>query len=154
LDHKGKTIIRVSVNPEDIIKKVEFGTSPLESRVRALNRLCDAGYRTGLLIAPVIMTDNWKELYSGLISYLADELSPKVKREAIIEIILMTYSYIHRAINKEAFPNAADLYDPVSMTGRGRGKYRYKDDIRNEAEAFLREQLALKLKEIPILYIS
>jgi spore photoproduct lyase len=154
LEHKGRTIIRVSVNPEEIIKKVEFGTSPLENRIRALNSLCDAGYRTGLLIAPVILTENWKELYSGLISRLADELSAKVKREAIIEIILMTYSYIHRAINKEAFPNAIDLYDPGSMTGRGRGRYRYKDEVRNEAEEFLREQLANKLKEIPILYIS
>lgn len=154
LDHKGRTIVRVSVNPEEIIKKVEFGTSPLEKRIRALNSLCDAGYKVGLLIAPVVMTENWKELYAGLIDRLADELSPKVKREAIIEIILMTYSYIHRAINKEAFPNAVDLYDPESMTGRGRGRYRYKDELRSMADAFLREQLAGKLNEVPILYIS
>ena len=31
----------------------------------------------------------------------------------------MTYSYVHRAINREAFPKAAELYDKELMTGRG-----------------------------------
>lgn len=154
LAHRGRTIIRVSVNPEQTIKKAEFGTSSLANRIRALNKLCDAGYKTGILIAPVIMADNWREHYSLLIDRMADELSAKVKREAIIEIIFMTYSYIHRAINKEAFPNAADLFDPDIMTGRGRGRYRYKDAAREQGETFLREQLSKKLEEIPILYIS
>ena len=37
IDHKGKTIIRVSVNPEDIINKVEFGTSRLVGRIQAID---------------------------------------------------------------------------------------------------------------------
>ena len=32
LDHQGKVVIRVSVNPEEIINKVEFGTSRLERK--------------------------------------------------------------------------------------------------------------------------
>ena len=32
LDHQGKVIIRVSVNPEEIINKVEFGTSRLDRK--------------------------------------------------------------------------------------------------------------------------
>ena len=38
-----------------------------------------------------------------------------------LEVILMTYSYVHRAINSEAFPNAPDLYDSGMMTGDGEG---------------------------------
>ncbi len=53
----------------------------------------------------------------------------------------MTYSYIHTKINEEAFPNSISLYDKEIMTGRGRGKYCYKNDIRMEAEVFLREQM-------------
>ena len=33
LNHNGKIIIRMSVNPEEIIKKVEFGTSRLKGRI-------------------------------------------------------------------------------------------------------------------------
>ena len=44
LDHKGKVIIRMSVNPEYIIDNVEFGTSRLKDRVVAINKLIDADY--------------------------------------------------------------------------------------------------------------
>ena len=51
----------------------------------------------------------------------------------------MTYSYVHRMINTEAFPMAIDLYNPEIMTGRGRGKYMYRQTVREEGEVFLRE---------------
>lgn len=97
LAHKGRTIVRMSVNPQQIIQKVEFGTSLLKDRINAINNLCEAGYRIGLLIALVVLMENWRELYSELIQQLADELSDKVKKEMFIEIIFMTYSFVHRA---------------------------------------------------------
>lgn len=45
LDHRGKIIIRMSVNPEEIINNVEFGTSRLEGRINAINKLKKAGYK-------------------------------------------------------------------------------------------------------------
>ncbi len=153
LAHKGRTIVRMSVNPEQIIQKVEFGTSLLKDRINAINNLCEAGYKVGLLIAPVVLLENWKQLYSDLIRQLADELSDKVKKEMFIEIIFMTYSFVHRAINKEAFPNAVELYDKTLMTGRGRGKYWYKEELRAEGEQFLREQLSMHFGNVPIIYV-
>lgn len=153
LNHRGRTIMRMSVNPEEIIRKVELGTSPLKARLKALNKMVDAGYKVGMLIAPVVLTDNWKELYAGLLDQLSDELSPKAREQLFIEIIFMTYSYVHRAINGDAFPNAVELYDQALMTGRGRGKYCYRESARIEGEDYLREQLALKLKEVPIIYV-
>ena len=141
LDHQGKVTIRMSVNPEEIINKVEFGTSRLKGRIEAINALKEAGYQIGILMAPVILVENWKELYLQLIQRLHDELSEKVKKDAFFEIIFMTYSYVHTKINEEAFPNTINLYDKEMMTGRGRGKYWYKNDIRSEAEVFLREQM-------------
>lgn len=153
LNHRERVIFRMSVNPEEIIRNVEFGTSPLDKRMEALNRMADAGYRVGLLIAPMILCENWTVLYGGLIDRLAEGLSDRTKSRLFIEIIFMTYSYIHRAINQEAFPNAVSLYNPQLMTGRGRGKYWYRDENRLLGEQFLREQLAQKLGGIPILYV-
>ncbi len=154
LDHKGKTIFRMSVNPQEIIRKIELGTSQLHPRIHALNDVAEAGYPVGLLIAPVILVPDWKRLYGELIEQLADELSEKVKREGFIEIILMTYSFVHNAINTDAFPNAVQLLDKENMIGRGRGKYSYRNDVRAEAEAFLREKLSQHLNTLPIWYIS
>ena len=154
LDHRGKTIFRMSVNPPEIIRRIELGTSSLDGRIRALNAMCEAGYPVGLLIAPVILMPDWKKQYGELIERLTDSLSDKVKCLGFIEIILMTYSYVQNAINTEAFPNALQPFDPVLMTGRGRGKYCYRAPVRSEAEAFLREKLAQCLGDMSILYIA
>ncbi len=153
LDHRGRIIVRMSVNPQFIIQKVEIGTSPLKNRIKALNKMCDAGYRVGLLIAPVILVDDWPALYSELIEQLADELTDKTKKEMFIEIIFMTYSYVQRAINSEAFPNAIELYNKTLMTGRGRGKYCYRDHIREHEAQFFREKISQNLGNAPIVYI-
>ncbi len=154
LNHGGKTIFRMSVNPEEIISRVELGTSSLDARIRALNAMADAGYPIGILIAPVILLPDWKQMYQTLIERLADELNQRVKQNGFIEIILMTYSYVQNAINSEAFPGAVSLLDREQMTGRGRGKYCYRADLRTEAEAFLQDTLARCLKTMRILYIS
>ena len=153
LKHNGKIIIRMSVNPEEIINKVEFGTSRLKGRIEAINKLVEAGYKIGILIAPVILVDNWKDLYTELIQKLNEELSNKAKKQAFFEIIFMTYSYVHTKINEEAFPNAINLYDQEKMTGRGRGKYGYKEKNRIEAEIYLREQMKKYFPENSIEYI-
>ena len=141
VDHQGKVTVRMSVNPEQIINRVEFGTSRLKGRIEAINKLAEAGYKIGILIAPVILVENWQQLYSELIQTLSIELSEKARRTAFFEIIFMTYSYVHTKINEEAFPNAINLYNKEIMTGRGNGKYGYKEKNRREAEIFLREQM-------------
>ncbi len=153
LEHKGKIIIRMSVNPEEIINKVEFGTSRLKGRIEAINKLTEAGYKVGILIAPVIMIDNWKQLYLELIKRLSSELSEKTKKEVFFEIIFMTYSFVHTKINEEAFPNAINLYSKDMMTGRGKGKYWYKKDLREDGEKFLRDQMRKYLPNNKIEYI-
>lgn len=153
LDHRGKTIFRMSVNPDVFVRRVELGTSPLKDRIRALNRMNEDGYKTGLLIAPVILLEDWRTLYGELIDTLRDELSVSVKTTSFIEVIFMTYSYVQNAINKEAFKNASALFNPERQTGRGKGKYCYREPLRAEGEAFIREQLKEKLPEMEIRYI-
>ena len=156
LDIQGKerVIVRMSVNPKEIIRKVETGTSQLEERVKAINKLKEAGYRVGILIAPVILVENWEELYKELIIYLKENLSDGVKREVFFEVILMTYSYVHRKINEEAFPSAINLYDSDLMTGRGKGKYTYKQEQRRIGEDYIKKLLNKYFPENEIKYFS
>lgn len=153
LDHRERTIIRMSVNPQEIIAQVEMGTASLSKRIESINSLCDAGYKVGLLIAPVVMVAGWKKLYTELLEILSDTLSEKVKQEMFIEVIFMTYSYIHRAINNEAFPEAVELYDKSLMTGRGRGKYTYNPSVREDGEIFIREEIGKRFDPDKIVYI-
>ena len=153
IDHKGKIIVRMSVNPDEIINKVEFGTSRLKGRIEAINKLVQAGYKVGILIAPVIMVDNWRMLYLELIKELSEELNLKVKKDVFFEIIFMTYSYVHSKINEDAFPNAINVFDKNLMTGRGKGKYMYKNEYRKEGEKFFIEALKKYFSNNEIKYI-
>ena len=89
LNHNGKIVIRMSVNPDEIIKKVEFGT----------------------------------------------------------------FSYVHRAINAEAFPNAINLFSEELMIGRGKGKYMYRENVRKEGERFLMDEMEKYFKNNSIMYV-
>ena len=153
IDHKGKIIVRMSVNPDEIINKVEFGTSRLKGRIESINKLCEAGYKVGIVIAPVIMVDNWRMLYLELIKELSEELNLKVKKDVFFEIIFMTYSYVHSKINEDAFPNAINVFDKNLMTGRGKGKYMYKNEYRKEGEKFFIEALKKYFSNNEIKYI-
>jgi len=153
LDHKNRIIIRMSVNPQEIINKVEFGTSSLKNRIEAINKLAKHGYKVGIIIAPIILIDNWQKYYQNLIKELAERLDNSIKEKVFFEMIFMTYSYIHSKINEEAFPNAIKLYDKNLMTVRGRGKYGYKKEVREEAEKFLREQMKKYFPNNSIEYI-
>lgn len=153
LPHNGKVIIRMSVNPDEVIKKVELRTSDLNSRIDALNKLAEADYKIGLLIAPIVLVDDWENKYINLLDKLADSLSQKTKNNIFIEMIFMTYSYIHKAINNDAFPNAIELYDKKLMGSRGYGKYCYKPAVRHQAEFFLVNEVEKRFGKGVIRYV-
>ena len=152
LEHNNRVIVRMSVNPSIIIQKVELGTSSLEKRVEAVNKLKDAGYKVGILIAPIILIDNWQDKYEKLIIYLKEKLNDNVKKDVFFELIFMTYSYVHKMINNNAFPNAIKLFDENIMTGRGKGKYMYKEKVKDEAR-FFEQKMKEYFPDNKIMYI-
>ena len=153
LNHNGKIIVRMSVNPEEIINKIEFGTSRLNTRIEAINKLVEAGYKVGILVAPIILVDNWKILYENLFKELSFRLTTKSKKHVFFELIFMTYSYVHNAINHEAFPNAIELYNKEIMIGRGKGKYAYRPEIKSEAKKYMEELMNKYFSNNEIKYI-
>lgn len=154
IEGKERVIFRMSVNPKEVIQKVEIGTSRLEQRVEAINKLKEAGYKVGILIAPVIFVDNWEKLYEELVIYLKENLSEKAKQDVFFEVIFMTYSFIHRKINEEAFPSAINLYNQDLMTGRGKGKYTYKQELRKKGEEHIGKLLEKYFPNNRIVYFS
>ena len=57
------------------------------------------------------------------------------------------------AINSEAFSNSIQIYDKNVMTGRGRGKYAYKKELRAKGEEFFRNELGKYFKNNKIWYV-
>jgi spore photoproduct lyase len=88
-----------------------------------------------------------------LLKELDTKLSKSSKKEVFFELIFMTYSYVHNAINHEAFPNAIELYNKDIMTGRGRGKYAYKTNIKEEAKKYMEDLMRKYFPNNEIKYI-
>lgn len=154
LEHQNRIIIRYSLNPHEIILRTEFKTSSLKERIDAINKLCKANYRVGIILAPIILIENWKVLYEELFQQMNEWLSPEAKKTVFFEAIFMTYSFVHLKINEAAFPNAIELYKKEEMSGRGNGKYRYKEPLREPAQTFIKEMFHQYFPKNTLLYIS
>lgn len=155
LDIKGKEkiIIRVSLNPEIIINRIELGTSRLQDRLESIVKLKKAGYKVGILIAPIILLDNYKKLYDDLFIQIKETIPQELMKDIFFELIFMTYSFVHNAINTEAFPNAIKIYDKSKFTSRGKGKYTYKKPIKDTATLFFKELLNKYFPDNKVWYI-
>lgn len=153
LRHNGKTTLRMSLNPEEMIREVEFGTADLQARMAALVKLYEAGYPVGILVAPLMLLDGWQGMYERLFARMADTLPRALLKEAPLELIFMTYGFAHRQINPCAFPGAREPYDASLMSPCGRGRSGYRKAVKDEASLFFREKIARYFPESAIAYI-
>lgn len=153
LKHGGRTAIRMSLNPEEVIRRVEFGTSGLEARMGAMKKLHAAGYPVGILVAPLILLEGWQGMYDALFARMADTLPASLLAAAPFELIFMTYGYAHRQINPEAFPGAAEPFDAALMSPCGRGRFGYRKAVKDEASQFFRDKLERYFPQSEVAYI-
>lgn len=153
LEHGGRTRVRVSINPAEIIRRVELGTARLPERLEAANRLHAAGYEVGLNLAPVILGEDWQAAYRELLDEAVETLAPDLRRVMFFEIIFMTYGLATRDINQAAFPRLTGFHRPELMRPKGRGKTCYADPLRIEAERWLRHEIGRRFPEARVAYV-
>lgn len=151
--HNGHTQMRISVNPQELVAGVEFGTSPLKKRIEAANKMYEAGYRIGINVAPVMLVEGWRDLYEGLFVQLKKDLCSGLKKQLFVEVIFMTYALPNYYINTETMPNAIDLLEKDKMRPKGPGKYCYRKEWRDPAQLEIEHMIAKYLPEATISYI-
>ena len=151
--HNGNTQMRISVNPDYIIRKIEIGTSKLHDRINAANSMYKAGYKIGINIAPIILLDNWQDMYRELFELLSNNLEKELKKQLFFELIFMTYGFANDTINKVALKGTIDVFDKDKMRPKGRGKYCYDYGIREDAADFFRQMIHYYFPSSKISYI-
>lgn len=153
--HNGHTAMRISVNPQNIIKKAEMGTANLLKRIEALNKMAGAGYNFGINIAPIILQEGWQKDYLEMFDTLFENLSDKIKNSETLffEIIFLTYGIANTMINAAWLPEHLSVFEKEKMMMKRRGKMCYKPSERTEAEMFLREEIRRRFPKAFIKYI-
>ncbi len=140
LDHKQKTEIRFSLNSKYSIKKFEPDTPGLEDRIGAAAKTYNAGYKTGFLIAPIFIYEDWEQEYEELVKKIGKSLNTRGQG---LSLELITHRFTARAKNiiEEVYPGT-EL--PMNEEERqfkygqfGYGKYVYPKETMHKIKSFM-----------------
>ena len=129
LDHNERISILMTLNPQFVIKKFEFFTGSVASRVQAMNKLADAGYRVGITFSPIIMRENWLEDYIELFRYIDKNLIDKAKPG----LFGQAFFYSHRPFMVKKLPVFKSKFEILHdkekfpVMPKGKGVFRYRD---------------------------
>jgi spore photoproduct lyase len=128
LDHREKTVISWSLNPEQIIEEEEINTASLRERANSAKQCQDRGYPLGFHFDPLIYYKDWEEGYEETIRHLFSLIDPK----RVIWISLGGFRYPSKLkeIGEGRFPKSKVFLGEL-FPGRD-GKFRYLMDIRVE----------------------
>jgi spore photoproduct lyase len=70
-------VVAFSFTPEEISQQIEHGVPPVSSRIRAMSKLAEQGWKLGLRIDPLIECHNFELRYSKLFQSIFETLDEK-----------------------------------------------------------------------------
>ena len=140
--HNGHTRFRFSINTGEVIHQFEHATPPLDQRLSAAKKVAAAGYPLGFLVAPIILTGDWRERYRELFQAAAVDLAG-VKADLTFELITHRFTKRAKGTILEVFPNTRLDLDEESRTFKfgqfGYGKYVYPKELFSEIKAYFED---------------
>ena len=152
--HNGHTEIRFTLNTKHVIKNFEHKTPSFEERINAARKTYDAGYKVGILIAPIFLYNNWQEEYKMLIKVIHATLPFD---DITFEIITHRYTSTAKNIILDIFPQTIlPMNDDVRQFKFGQfgyGKYIYTKDEISMIKEFFYSQLTKYYPKESILYM-
>jgi spore photoproduct lyase len=160
LEHNTRTRCRVSLNAPVISKRLEGGTASIQERLEALRKLAlpkgdgGGGYPIGIVLAPIMPIENWKEHYSSLLQQLRTTLD--FPCDLTFELISHRFTPGSKEVLLEWYPNTSlDMNETVRAAKRnkfGGLKYVYTPDVMKELRSFFEQELKYLFPKAPILY--
>ena len=87
---EGKIRIRFSLMPDKYSRVLEPNTTPIDFRIKAIDRFIKAGYDVHINFSPIIVTEGWLEEYPELFRQVNSGVENKEKVKA--EVIFLTHN--------------------------------------------------------------
>lgn len=143
--HNGKTRFRFSINADYVIKHFEPGTSPLNDRLEAANKIAQAGYPLGFIVAPIYLHDGWQEGYRILFEKLDEQIPHFARQDLTFEFIQHRFTKPAKRIIEKNYPmSKLELNEEKRKWKWGRygiGKYVYQTEEQEEMKATFSQYL-------------
>ena len=154
LPHNKHTHCRVSINADPVSRTMEGGTATVAQRLEGLHKLAKAGYRVGIVLAPIMAIADWQEHYTELFDLIANTLDYDC--DLSFELITHRFTPKSKEVLQSWYPNSKlDLEEANRAQKRnkfGGVKYVYHKDVMSQLRAFIEEQIHTRFAKAEILY--
>jgi spore photoproduct lyase len=77
LDHRGRTVMAWSLNPQNKVESDEPGSVSLVERIQAAKRCAAAGYPVAFHFDPIFHYDGWENDYREVVDLIFKEIDPE-----------------------------------------------------------------------------
>jgi len=154
IDHAGKTEVRFSINADSVIRKYEHGTPSLDSRLETAQRVQQAGYPLGFLVAPIMFFSDWQSEYEEMFQAIRRKLGSA----SPLSFEFITHRFTERAKNHilSVFPHTDLDMDESRRRFKygqfGYGKYLYPSELMAEFKEFFTKQAQRVSTAAKVLY--
>ena len=140
IEHQKRTKFRFSINSRYVINTFEANTASFKERLEAAEKIGQAGYPLGFIIAPLFFYKSWQEDYRELLENLALSLRSSTNKDVSFELISHRYTARAKKIILERFPQTKLEMDESTRKYKwgkyGYGKYLYPPDKLEQLKSF------------------
>lgn len=160
LPHHGHTRCRFSINAAAISRFMEGGTATVAQRLQAVRQLAlpveqgGGGYPVGLVVAPIMAIENWRQEYSQLLEAAARALD--FDCDLTFELISHRFTPGSKGVLEQWYPNSRLDLDPAKRSTKrnkfGGLKYVYDKDTMAELRQFFEAAIAHHFPDSTLLY--
>jgi spore photoproduct lyase len=160
LPHQGHTQCRFSINAAAVSRNFEGGTASVPQRLQALRKLAlprsqgGGGYPVGLVIAPIMLIEDWPDHYTELLDQVADVID--FECDLTFELISHRFTPKSKEVLTTWYPNSKlDMDESTRSVKRnkfGGTKYVYEADTTKALRQFFERAIAHRFPYAKILY--
>jgi spore photoproduct lyase len=139
-------IVSWTFSPREIVRRFEAGTASATERIEAARRVQKAGYKIGIRLDPVVLTDGWLSQYKVLVAGLAESLDPALVESVHLGCLRFTPAL--KAVVQARYGESAP-FDGEFVMGPD-GKMRYPRPLRATAYSTLKGLLSRWSGDFPV----
>lgn len=154
LPHNKHTRCRFSVNADPVSHYMEGGTATVANRLQALRKLAMNGYPVGIVLAPIMVIDNWQEHYNELFKNIAQALD--IECDLTFELITHRFTPKSKEVLQTWYPNSPLDLEEANRTQKrnkfGGVKYVYDKDTMSQLKEFIEDKINTLFQSAKILY--
>ncbi|MBE7069039.1 MAG: radical SAM protein [Ruminococcaceae bacterium] len=135
-------IYAFTLSPAEIAAKYEKNVPSVDARIKAASRALDNGCKVRLCFDPMILTDNWEEIYGRFAESVARQIDLSRLTDVSVGCFRISKEYLS-SMRKRCLDSEIAWYPYVIRNGVAQ----YEDDTDKKMQEFMRAELARHIAE-------